>query len=34
MHLAPRPWITAGVALVGTSIVAITPMAAPPPRET
>ena len=24
MHLATRPWITAGVALVGTSIVAYT----------
>jgi hypothetical protein len=31
MHLATRPWITAGVALVGTSIVAVTPVAAPRP---
>src|SRR3984885_10757433 len=31
MHLATRPWITAGIALVGNSIVAVTPVAAPRP---
>lgn len=30
MQRALRPWVTAGVALAGTSIIAVTPVAAPP----
>src|SRR5438128_2067578 len=32
MQYALRPYATAGVALVGASIIAVTPMAAPPPK--
>jgi len=31
MSCTPRPWTTAGVALVGASLIAVTPVAAPPP---
>ena len=31
MHAAVRPYITAGAALVGASVIAVTPIAAPPP---
>ncbi|MDH6198512.1 hypothetical protein M2272_005171 [Mycobacterium frederiksbergense] len=31
MSLALRPYVTAGVALVGASVIAVTPVAAPPP---
>ncbi len=31
MNLALRPYVTAGVALVGASVIAVTPLAAPPP---
>ena len=30
-HMATRPWIAAGVALVGAGAVAVTPVAAPIP---
>ncbi len=30
MELVTRPWITAGVALAGCSVIAVTPVAAPP----
>ncbi|MEV0671024.1 hypothetical protein [Mycobacterium sp. NPDC050441] len=32
MRLALRPYLTAGVALVGAGVIAITPVAAPPPE--
>ena len=31
MNLALRPYVTAGVALVGASVIAVTPVTAPPP---
>src|SRR5215211_2971413 len=31
MHAAVRPYVTAGAALVGASVIAVTPIAAPPP---
>jgi hypothetical protein len=31
MHSALRPYVTAGVALVGSSVIAVTPIAAPQP---
>ena len=31
MHAAVRPWVTSGVALVGASVIAVTPLAPPPP---
>ncbi|UNC00389.1 hypothetical protein H5U98_02765 [Mycolicibacterium boenickei] len=32
MNLALRPYVTAGVALVGAGVIAVTPVAAPPPE--
>ena len=31
MHAAVRPYVTAGAALVGASVIAVTPIAPPPP---
>jgi hypothetical protein len=32
MHTALRPYATAGIALTGAGLIAIAPIAAPPPR--
>jgi hypothetical protein len=33
MHAAVRPYVTAGAALVGASVIAVTPIAPPPPPD-
>ena len=33
MQQALRPYATAGIALVGASMIAVTPLAVPPPRS-
>ena len=33
MQQALRPYVTAGIALVGASMIAVTPVAAPPPMS-